>query len=39
MGFKGMIIMGVIMATMAGGFYFFKKEHESIEDLTKRPTR
>lgn len=36
MGFKGMIIMGVLMATMAGGFYFYYKDTQNrIQMLAK----
>ncbi len=36
MGFKVMIIMGVLMATMAGGFYFYYKDTQNrIQVLAK----
>ena len=36
MGFKVMIIMGVLMATMAGGFYFYYKDTQNrIQILAK----
>jgi|TARA_B100001964_G_scaffold195944_1_gene220255 septal ring factor EnvC (AmiA/AmiB activator) len=36
MGLKGMLIMGVLMAAMAGGFYFYYKDTQNrIQVLTK----